>query len=216
MSHGGAHPSPCQTTANVLHLGGSPWSRTCGLKSSRIMHPRRWLHRGSSCAHTQMPCQHPSLWFSRTGLQGSRRRWRAGVVQFPYRIRILPTAHKTRLGPAQCFHIFIFWIYLTILRPRRDLGGLSSELSNLQRVSKGTNLTQSKYSDTGPTTLIIDHMRERWPDHPCSSPSRDSWSHRLTSRNTLPLSKRKITFGAVNKKQFTKYQNQPKQFMNTT
>ena len=79
MSHGGAHPSPCQTTADNLHLGGSPWSRTCGLNSSRIMHPGRWLHRGSSYAHTQMPCQHPSLWFSRTGLQGSRRLWRAGL-----------------------------------------------------------------------------------------------------------------------------------------
>ena len=26
MLHGGAHPSPCRTTADVLHLGGSPWS----------------------------------------------------------------------------------------------------------------------------------------------------------------------------------------------
>ena len=27
MSHGGAHPSPCQTTAKILQLGGLPWSR---------------------------------------------------------------------------------------------------------------------------------------------------------------------------------------------
>ena len=31
MSHGGAHPSPCQTAADVLNLGGSPWSRACRL-----------------------------------------------------------------------------------------------------------------------------------------------------------------------------------------
>ena len=34
MSHGGVHPSPCLTTADVLHLGGSPWSRTRGRYSS--------------------------------------------------------------------------------------------------------------------------------------------------------------------------------------
>ena len=34
MSLGGAHPSPCLTTADVLHLGGSPWSRTRGRCSS--------------------------------------------------------------------------------------------------------------------------------------------------------------------------------------
>ena len=28
MSHGGAHPSPSQTTADVLHLAGSPWPWT--------------------------------------------------------------------------------------------------------------------------------------------------------------------------------------------
>ena len=28
------HPSPCLTTADVLHLGGSPWSRTRGRCSS--------------------------------------------------------------------------------------------------------------------------------------------------------------------------------------
>ena len=30
MSHGGAHPSPCQTTAKILQLGGLPWSRVLG------------------------------------------------------------------------------------------------------------------------------------------------------------------------------------------
>ena len=34
MSRGGARPSPCLTTADVLHLGGSPWSRTRGRCSS--------------------------------------------------------------------------------------------------------------------------------------------------------------------------------------
>ena len=28
MSYGGAHPSPCQSTADALNLGGSPWSLT--------------------------------------------------------------------------------------------------------------------------------------------------------------------------------------------
>ena len=30
MTHGGAHPSPCQTTAEFLQLAESPWSRTRG------------------------------------------------------------------------------------------------------------------------------------------------------------------------------------------
>ena len=65
-----AEPIPLQA---VDHSRNSAWSRTCELKSSRIIHPGRWLHRGSSYAHTQMPCQHPSLWLSWTGVQGSRR-----------------------------------------------------------------------------------------------------------------------------------------------
>ena len=40
MSHGRAHPSSCQTIANVLYLGGSPWSWTRS----------RWVPEGTSSA----------------------------------------------------------------------------------------------------------------------------------------------------------------------
>ena len=45
MLHGGAHPSPCQTTAKILQLGGLPWSRVLDWRS---IQPGRWPHRGSS------------------------------------------------------------------------------------------------------------------------------------------------------------------------
>ena len=45
MSLGGAHPSPSQTTAEILQLGGSLWSRTLDW---RWLQPGRWPHRGSS------------------------------------------------------------------------------------------------------------------------------------------------------------------------
>ena len=71
-----AEPIPLQA---VDHRRKTAWSRTCGLRYSWIMHPGQWFHRGNSCAHTRVPCQHPSLWFSPTDLQGSRRLWRAGL-----------------------------------------------------------------------------------------------------------------------------------------
>ena len=45
MSHGGAHPSPCQTTAKILQLGGLPWSWVLDWRS---LQPGRWPHHGSS------------------------------------------------------------------------------------------------------------------------------------------------------------------------
>ena len=45
MSHGGAHSSPCQTTAKILQLGGLPWSRVLDWRSLQY---GRWPHRGSS------------------------------------------------------------------------------------------------------------------------------------------------------------------------
>ena len=45
MSHSGAHPSPCQTTAKILLLGGLPWSRVLDWRS---LQPGQWPHRGSS------------------------------------------------------------------------------------------------------------------------------------------------------------------------
>ena len=45
VSHGGAHPSPCQTTAKSLLLGGLPWSRVLDWRS---LQPGRWPHHGSS------------------------------------------------------------------------------------------------------------------------------------------------------------------------
>ena len=39
------HPSPCQTTAKILLLGGLPWSRVLDWRS---LQPGRWPHHGSS------------------------------------------------------------------------------------------------------------------------------------------------------------------------
>ena len=45
MSYGRAHPSPFQTTAKILQLGGLPWSWVLDWRS---LQPGRWPCRGSS------------------------------------------------------------------------------------------------------------------------------------------------------------------------